>query len=510
MSKKRLILFGFILVKFLLQYILISPEYDLQRDEYLHLDLGNHLDWGYLSVPPFIAWVSKIIYLLGNSVFWVKFFPALFGALTIVVVWKSIEQLKGNLFALILGATCVLLSVLLRLNTLYQPNSFDVLSWTLFYYILIRYINSENSKWIYMAALVFALGFLNKYNIVFLVIGLIPAILLTEQRSIFRLKQLYIAAILGLLLIAPNLLWQYQNDFPVIHHMNELANRQLVHVNKLDFLKSQVFFFIGSLFVIISALYALVFYKPFKKFRLFFWAFFFTLAVFMILRAKDYYAIGLYPIYISFGSVFLGQLLKDGRKSLLQPVAIAVPVLLFIPIFNIAFPNKSPEYIIANSEKYRELGLLRWEDGKDHLIPQDYADMLGWKELAQKVDSVYSLIPGSEQTLVLCDNYGQAGAINYYSKKGIKAVSFNADYINWFELDQPYKNLIRIKSYDEKDKELKDTSQYFESGIIADSITNRYAREYGATILVFTTAKIDVNERLENEIEEVRSIATSD
>jgi 4-amino-4-deoxy-L-arabinose transferase-like glycosyltransferase len=146
MTKKALLLFGFIILKFVLQYSLISADYDLQRDEYLHLDQAHHLAWGYLSVPPFTSWISYIIYLLGNSVFWVKFFPALFGALTIVVVWKTIEELKGNLFALVVGATCVFFSALLRLNTLYQPNSFDVLCWTTFYFILIKYINTENVK----------------------------------------------------------------------------------------------------------------------------------------------------------------------------------------------------------------------------------------------------------------------------------------------------------------------------------------------------------------------------
>ena len=140
MTKKTIILLGFIILKFALQYILISPEYDLQRDEYLHLDQAHHLAWGYLSVPPVTSWISYLIFLLGNSVFWIKFFPTLFGALTLVIVWKTIELLKGNLYALILGATCVLFSSLLRLNTLYQPNSLDVLCWTAFYYIIIQYI----------------------------------------------------------------------------------------------------------------------------------------------------------------------------------------------------------------------------------------------------------------------------------------------------------------------------------------------------------------------------------
>ncbi len=505
MSKKALILVGFILLKFVLQYQLISPEYDLQRDEYLHLDLGHHLAWGYLSVPPFTSWISKVIYLLGNSVFWVKFFPCLFGALTMLVVWKTIKELKGNLFALILGATCVLFSALLRLNTLYQPNSFDVLSWTLFYFIIIKYFNSKNTKWLFVAAMVFALGFLNKYNIVFLLLGLIPAIVLNQQRQVFTQKKFYLAALLGVFLIAPNLFWQYQNDFPVIRHLNELASTQLVHVDRLGFLQSQLFFFIGSFFVLITALYSLLYYPPFKKYKAFFWAFFFTLLVFLFFKAKDYYAIGLYPIYIAFGSVFLGHILKEGWKKYLQPLAIAIPVFIFILIFGISFPNKSPEYIVAHNDKYKELGLLKWEDGKDHMLPQDYADMLGWQEMVRKVDSIYSTVPKAEQTLIICDNYGQAGAINYYTKKGLKAVSFSADYINWFEFEQQYINLIRIKNYDEKDAEFKETSPYFETAVLADSITNPYAREYKTLLFVFTKAKIDMNKRVQSEIEEVKN-----
>ncbi|PNW26424.1 ArnT family glycosyltransferase [Formosa algae] len=505
MTKKAFILVGFIILKFVLQYTLISPEYDLQRDEYLHLDLGQHLEWGYLSVPPLTSWISRIIYLLGNSVFWVKCFPALFGALTLLVVWKAIEALKGNLFALILGATGVLFSCLLSLNTLYQPNSFDVLSWTTFFYIVIKYFNSENPKWLFVAALVFALGFLNKYNIVFLLLGFLPAILLTKQRNVFLQKKLYYAVFLGLLLISPNLLWQYTNNFPVINHLKELSDTQLKHMNQFDFIQSQILFFIGSLLVIISALYALLFYKPFKKYRAFFWAFFFTLTLFMSFKAKDYYAIGLYPIYISFGSVFLATLLNTGWKRYLQPIAIAMPVCFFIPMYNVAFPNKSPEYIVKHSNSYKALGLLRWEDGTDHAIPQDYADMLGWKELAKKVDAVYGTLPNPKQTLIICDNYGQAGAINYYTKQGIKAVSFNADYVNWFNLDQQYTNLIRVKNYQEKDSEIEETSPYFESSSIADSITNPYAREFRTLIFAFSGAKIDMNERIQYEIDEVKN-----
>jgi hypothetical protein len=505
MTKKTIILLGFIAIKFLLQFLLLSPEYDLQRDEYLHLDQANHLAWGYLSVPPFTSWTSYIIQLLGNSIFWIKFFPAVYGALTIYVVWKAIEELNGNLFALILGATCMLFSVLLRLNTLYQPNSFDVLSWTLIYFILLKYIRTKNTKWMYIGAVMFAIGFLNKYNIVFQLVGLIPAILLTSQRKIFAQPKLYMATVISLFIIAPNLLWQYNNNLPIIHHLKKLSETQLLHVDRMVFLKNQILFFIGSILVIFSSLYALLLYKPFKPYRFFFWSIFFTLTIFMYFKAKDYYAIGIYPIYIAFGSVYLGEMLNNGWKRYLQPVLIAVPILLFIPIYNVGFPNKSPEYIIQNSEKYKRFGLLRWEDGKDHLLPQDFADMLGWKELAIKVDSVYSSLPNKSNTLVLCDNYGQAGAINYYTSQKIRAVSFSADYINWFDLTKKYENLIRVKDEGDANTELQETSPFFQISLLADSIKNRYAREFGTTIFSFTGAKIDIRQRIKDEIDEKKN-----
>jgi hypothetical protein len=502
MSKKTIILLGLILLKFVLQYSLISPEYDLQRDEYLHLDQAHHLAWGYLSVPPVTSWISYIILLLGNSVFWVKFFPALFGVLTLLIVWKTIEKLNGNLYALILGATCIIFSSLLRINILFQPNSLDVLCWTVFYYILIQYINTKKTKWFFIGAIVFAFGFLNKYNILFLLIGLLPALLLSKQRQILTQKKLYIALTIGLVLILPNLLWQYNNHFPVIHHMKELAETQLVNMDRFDFLKKQLLYFIGSLLVLLSALYALLLYKPFEKYRFFFASIFFTLLVFLYFKAKAYYAIGLYPIYIAFGSVYLSEILKSGWKRYLQPVLIAIPLLFFIPMHNLSFPNKSPEYIVRHPESYKKLGMLRWEDGKDHNLPQDYADMLGWKELANKTDLAYAAITNPDKTLILCDNYGQAGAINYYTKKGIKAVSFNADYINWFKLDIQYTNLIRVKEYHEKDNELAETSPYFTTSKIAGSITNKNAREYKTTIFVFTDAKTDINKRIIKEIKD--------
>jgi Dolichyl-phosphate-mannose-protein mannosyltransferase len=501
MTKKQLLLLAFVLLKFVAQYALIDDSYELHRDEFLHLDQGHHLAWGYLSVPPVTSWIAFLISLLGSSVFWVKFFPALFGALTIVVVFKTIDTLGGSLFALALGCLAVLFSAILRINTLFQPNSLDVLLWVSFYFILIKYLQSKKWSWLYIGAVVFAVGFLNKYNFVFLLLGLLPAVLLTEHRALFVRRSFYAALAVGLLLISPNLIWQYNNNFPVFYHLKELAATQLVHVQRINFLKEQVIFFMGALFIIISGLYALLFYAPFKKYILFLWSILFTLALFLALKAKGYYAIGIYPVYIAFGAVFLDNIFSTGYKKYLQPLVLAVPVLLFIPVYSIGFPNKKPDEIIANPKRYKDFGLLRWEDGKDHALPQDFADMIGWKALAEKVDSICATLPHPEETLLLCDNYGQAGAINYYSKNNsIPAMSFHADYINWFNLKQQITDVVLVKEMDDEDKGRREELPIFECVYLAGKRISKYAREPEISIYVLRGAKTDITRRLINEI----------
>jgi hypothetical protein len=500
-SRKNLLLLGFIVLKIVLHYFLINPEYQLHRDEYLHLDQGQHLAWGYVSVPPATSWVSHLIFLLGNGVFWVHFFPALFGALTLLVVWKTIEALGGNLFALVLGAVSILFSALLRINMLHQPNSLDVLLWTTLYFTLVKYINSENPRWLYAAAVTFAFGFLNKYNIAFLLIGLLPALLLTPQRKLLLNKHLYFSIGLAFLLVLPNLVWQYTHGFPVIHHMNELARTQLVNVQRADFLKEQLLFFLGSFYVILAAFVSFFAYRPFSKYQVFFWAYVFTLAAFTYLRAKGYYAIGMYPILIAFGSVYLAHLLQSGWLRYLRPVALILPVLFIVRIFTLIFPTVSPAEIQRNSARYEALGLLRWEDGKNHDLPQDFADMRGWEELAGKVDSASALVAGKGRTLVLTDNYGQAGAINFYSKnKNLRAVSLKADYIDWFDLSTKINNIILVQDASDTDQGREREKPYFRQIRFIGEIEDSYAREKGTRIYLLENAKVDVNKILAQDI----------
>lgn len=497
--KNTVILLLLVIIKMVLQFFLINPSYDLHRDEYLHLDQAHHLAWGYLSVPPVTSWFSYLIWLLGNDVFWVRFFPALFGALTIVVIWHIIKELKGGYYAQILAATALIFSAMARINLLFQPNSFDILAWTFVCFALIKHINTQQNRWLYLMAIGFGIGFLNKYNIVFLIIGIFPALLFTRNSRILTNGHIIGATLLVLLIISPNVYWQYEHNWPLLHHMAELKETQLVNVNRGDFIKEQLLFFIGSFFVIPAALVSFLFYIPFKKYRVFFVSFFIILGIFIGLRAKGYYALGLYPVYMGFGSVYLEELLQTGKKRFLKPVLIILPILLFIPIATVAFPIFSPKETAEITKEYK--GAAKWEDGKEHSMPQDFADMLGWKAITKLTDKAYNEVAATGNTLVLCDNYGQAGAINYYTSiPGLQAFTMNADYVNWIDLSKKYTNVILIQEANDDDPERKKEQPLFESVRLFGHLNNPLARENGTRVYILKGATADINAILQQEI----------
>lgn len=151
-----------VLLKMGMQYLVVNPVYELHRDEFLHLDQARHLAFGFISVPPFTSLVSCMIFLLGGGVFWVKFFPALFGALTIVFSWFIVEALGGKLPAKLLVSGALLFSALARINMLLQPNSFDILAWTMIFYLIVKFIQTSKPVWLWALAFAIAAGIYNK------------------------------------------------------------------------------------------------------------------------------------------------------------------------------------------------------------------------------------------------------------------------------------------------------------------------------------------------------------
>jgi hypothetical protein len=129
------------------------------------------------------------------------------------------------------------------------------------------------------------------------------------------------------------------------------------------FFISQLMIFFGSLPVIIAAFIAFVVYKPFRPFRFVGISFVSAITLFAFLRAKDYYALGLYPVLIAFGGVYLGKLLSNGWKLYLRPLSVLFNRVLFLMIAEYMFPVLSPSMIVKNKNLF-EISIF---EGEGHI-----------------------------------------------------------------------------------------------------------------------------------------------
>ena len=68
--KQYWILLTLVALKFILQFALINPIFELHRDEFLYLDQAFHPAAGYISVPPFTSWMSRFIFIMGGGCYY--------------------------------------------------------------------------------------------------------------------------------------------------------------------------------------------------------------------------------------------------------------------------------------------------------------------------------------------------------------------------------------------------------------------------------------------------------
>lgn len=118
----------------------------------------------------------------------------------------------------------------------------------------------------------------------------------------------FLAAIaLALANISPNIIWQYNHNFPVLMHRAELRETQLVHVNSLDFLVDQLVMNAQAVLLWLGALVVLLFHKKERAHKLFVWLFIFIILLLLAGSGNSYYTLGVYPILFAFGAYFTGK-----------------------------------------------------------------------------------------------------------------------------------------------------------------------------------------------------------
>ncbi|HNP20730.1 MAG TPA: glycosyltransferase family 39 protein [Panacibacter sp.] len=511
MSKTTRLILLFAIVKLLIPYLFIHPMYELHRDEYLYLSESDHLAWGYIEAPPLLSLLGYISSLLGKSIAVVRFWSAFFGALNIYLIGRLVQKLGGGMYACLLTCLGFLLSGYLRMNILFQPNFLELFFWTLNSYLVVRLIQTDCKKYLYLLGISFAFSILSKYSAAFYILSSIVAFLLTPLRKWFASKQLYYALLICSLIIAPNIIWQINHNFPVATHMKLLTEQQLSYLSRSQFFADQLIMTLPSFFIWVAGFICLVATKAGRKYfaLIIIYTGIFTFLV--VFKGKSYYTMGIYPPLYAFGGYYLEKLTKrvtlsNKIKRLVMP---SIVVLLAIPMIPVALPFNTPEKMapVYKALQLDHTGLLNWEDTVVHPIPQDFADMLGWRQLTQKVTNVYTRLPDSvkSSTIIFTDNYGEASAVNFFRDKKVlpEAFSDDATFLFWLPESIFSKHVLLVNF---KPRPTDDwVFGHFKSVQLMDSMTQPYAREEGVKIYYYSNADDSLKYAAENAIRQEKA-----
>lgn len=398
-------------------------EYGFHQDELLYLALSDHLAWGYREVPPFISVIGRVSKVLfGESVAAARIIPSLCAFLIVYLTGLLTIRLGGRFFAVAIACCAVAFSpAFLAAGALFIPQVFDEFCWLTTAYLFVVYFQTRNVRILYCLGILAGIGVLIKYTYLLYVLGLFVGIGFdTTQRNLFTRKPFYIALFISIATLTPHIWWQFQNHFPALHHYSELQKTQLTYLSRSEFFIQQLMVNATGLLVWLTAIFMLT-KKRYAPYRFLGIAALLVMAVMVILNGKSYYTFGCFPALFALGAIgiehYFQKFSSTAKAALLA--LITVPGLLSAIIVLPYLPIEKASQVF--NWTYRNLGIdypLKWEDQKIHHVNQNYADMIGWEELAQKTSKIFKSLPAETRsnTVVIAEKYGEAGAIDHYQK----------------------------------------------------------------------------------------------
>ena len=330
------------------------------------------------------------------------------------------RALGGGRRALVLTGIAMLSGPLfLRTASLFQPVVLDQLWWTAALYALLRLEQTDDPRWWWALGLAGGLGLLAKFSIFFIGFGVLVAILLTPRRRGLFGPGPWIALGVALVVGSPSLIGQITLDWPVLDQMEPLRQGQLARITWGEFLGEQPLMTGPAFFLAVAGAVALIGWGALGRYRVVGIAAVTTFLLLGVLRGKPYYAGPVYPMLFAAGAVWIEQLSRARvRTAVTWTVGLAAAAygIMTAPLgLPIVPPERMARYAVA-------LGLTaatQTNTGGQLPLPQDYADMLGWRAKADAVAMVVaSLTPEERDRAVLYgNNYGQAGALDLYGRR---------------------------------------------------------------------------------------------
>jgi hypothetical protein len=429
---------GLAVVKLLVQLAWIN-HYGVFRDELYYIACGEHLAWGYVDQPPLIAlvaWFARHVF--GNSLFSIRLLPVLAGAAVVFLTGILARELGGGRFGQFLAAATILFApAYLAFDSFLSMNAFEPLFWLLCAWIAVRIVKGSSPKWWLAFGALAGIGLENKHTMLVFGFAVIAGLVLSGEWQVFRSKWIWIGGLIAFALFLPNLLWEARHGWPQIEVVHNAQLYKNVAISPLRFLAEQIAFLDPlALPIWTGGLAWLFFAREGKRFRFLAWAYLIVLAIFMCMGGKSYYPLPAYPLLMAAGGVAFERFVAVPQRRWLGTAFLSLLILGGL----IAVPFGVPVLPVGMFLRYSQVlpyskAVKTERDALTAELPQLYADMFGWDNIAAGVAAVYRDLPASDRAdcAILGGNYGETGAIDYYGPAlGLpKAIGGHNSYFYW-------------------------------------------------------------------------------
>lgn len=195
-------------------------QVDLFYDESQYWSWSRDLAFGYFSKPPLLAWViAGAEHICGSTETCVRAPSALFHfgvSLASFAIGQALYDTRTGFWAAMLTA--------LGTGTIFSARIVSTDVPLLFFWAiaLLAYVHlCQKPQWAWAVVLGVALGagLLAKYAMVYFFAGIVLAAFVDKSsRAVLRQPQLWLAIVIAIITVSPNLLWNYANGFLTLRH----------------------------------------------------------------------------------------------------------------------------------------------------------------------------------------------------------------------------------------------------------------------------------------------------
>ncbi len=249
---------------------LASGKIELSEDEAYQWLWSKHLALSYYSKPPLIAYTQFLgTSIWGDNAFGVRFFSPLIAAVLAILLLRFLMK-EVNIrvgFALVLMTVAVpLLSVGATLMTI---DPLSVLFWTAAMISGWWAVKTDSTKHWLWCGLWMGLGFLSKYTSLFQLLSWAVFFALWKPARVqLRRPGLYLALLVNAVCAIPVLIWNSQNGWITVKHLENRAGLEQVWKPTIKFLQDFVVSEAGLLnpiFFVAMIWAAIVFWRRYRQ-----------------------------------------------------------------------------------------------------------------------------------------------------------------------------------------------------------------------------------------------------